>query len=104
MKLGFAVASVALLVSVFGCGQGSVPADIPSAVPEVPTTDQLKSRLESVAESGTAGSALAGMPEAIAQVSDPAKRDALMADYQKLEGATAPNTIKQIAKSMLEKL
>lgn len=91
---------VATALSLAGCGSGSPP--VPeSPAPTVDSADQLKSRLQGIAESGTTGSALAGMPEAIGQVADEAKQKALLAEYKKLEQAQSPEAAKKIAAAML---
>lgn len=99
------LALVAVAVSLnAGCGQGSSSAGKPSPPPDVSSTEELKSRLKNISESGNAGSALAGMNTAIEAVPDAAKKTALQQDYRKLEQATSPGAIKQIAKGMLNKL
>lgn len=87
-----------------GCGSGGAPAGTSSPEPTVTSEAELKTRLQYIADSGQAGSGLAGLPEAIGKVSDSAKRDALMAEYAKLEKAGSPTAIKKIAADMLAKL
>jgi len=67
----------------------------------VDSDEQLKQRLQSIVDSGLAGSALGGMPEFIAKH---AKQKELMAEYKKLQAATTPDQIKAAAKAMLGKL
>jgi hypothetical protein len=94
---------VLLLVSLAGCGQSSSPPN-PKVDAAVNSTDELKSRLQQVADTGIAGSALAGVQDQINQLSDATKKDDLLKDYQKLSKATNPAEIKKIANEMISKL
>jgi hypothetical protein len=96
----FAVLTLGLAVS--GCGP-SAPAPVDTN-PAVQGVDQLRDRLNYIAESGQTGSSLAGFQEIINGLADEAKKKALLADYDKLSQATNANTIKTIAKGMLGKL
>jgi len=73
---------------------------------KVSGNEQLKQRLEGISQSGVTGSALGGMPEAIAEIkaSDAAKGDELMQDYNELAKANSPDKVKVIAQKMLDKL
>ena len=88
-----------------GCGRSRTGTGTNAPAVEVPMTvdsdEQLKQRLQSIVDSGLAGSALGGMPEFIAKH---AKQKELMAEYKKLQAATTPDQIKAAAKAMLGKL
>lgn len=92
------VCALMIISLAFGCGSGA-PAPAPSVSPAVSSADQLKERLKYVAESGTGGSALAGMPEMIEKTDK-----SLMPDFQALERAQTPDQVKAAAKKLLDKL
>jgi hypothetical protein len=94
VRLGAAALMAATLA---GCGEASDP--VGQSPYEGMPKEVLKQRLEYIAQSGTTGSGLAGMRDAISNMNDPA----LMKEYEQLEKA-APAKAKQIAKSMASKL
>jgi hypothetical protein len=68
--------------------------------PEITSNQQLKDRLNGVAQSGFAGSALAGMPEMVKKLGKPD----LDKDMEELQTAKSPEAIKTIAKRMADKV
>lgn len=95
---------LALISLLNGCGQSSSPSgEDSSGQQSIQTEDELKERLEYIAESGQTGSGLAGIPEMIEKISDATKKSALMEDFHKLEKSNS-STAKSVAKSMLQKL
>ena len=99
----WALVCAVALVWASGCGRrASGPSDQPGAVaPTVSSDDELRNRLQGIADSGFAGSALGGLPEFIEKH---AKQKELMAEFKKLQAATTPDQIKAAAKAMLGKL
>lgn len=96
------VAVACLVAGVAGCDGGAGPSNAPATVePSIGSDDQLRERLQYIADSGVAGSGLGGLPEFIEKH---AKKAELMADYKKLQAAASPEQIKSIAKAMLGKL
>jgi hypothetical protein len=92
---------VGLLTAVLiGCESSSPSSTTPSKGPEVTSNQQLKDRLSGMAQSGFAGSALAGMPEMVKKVGKPD----LDKDMEELQTAKSPEAIKTIAKRMADKL
>jgi hypothetical protein len=90
-----------VLSAMFLIGCGGAKAPPPPKIEATTTT--LKSRLESVAQSGFLGSAAAGMQQAIQKL--PADKSAdLLKDYDELEKANSPAEVKTIAKRMADKL
>jgi hypothetical protein len=92
-----------LAASLVGCGGGSPPGEV-SPIGEVKSVDELKQRLQYVADSGQAGSALAGLDAEINKIADEAKKKALLADFAKLSATQDPNAAKALAKAMIAKL
>lgn len=96
------VALACLVAGVAGCDGGAGPSNAPASVePTIGSDEQLRERLQYIADSGVAGSGLGGLPEFIEKH---AKKAELMADYKKLQAASSPDQIKSIAKAMLGKL
>lgn len=95
-----AVACGLLATVLTGCGgSGGTPG--PTTDPNQQLAkDQLKERLDSIAKSGQAGSALAGMKASIEQTGD----KSLLADYDRLEKAKSPAEAKKIAAEMSAKI
>lgn len=87
------------LVLAVGCG-GGAPAPAPVVDPALKDKAELKSRLDGIAQTGNAGSALAGMRQEIEKIGD----KSLTADLDQLEKAQNPEIVKQIAKRMSDKL
>jgi hypothetical protein len=93
---------VTVVVAVAGCESGAGPSNAPASVePSIGSDEQLRERLQYIAETGVAGSGLGGLPEFIEKHS---KKAELMADFKKLQAAGSPEQIKSIAKTMLGKL
>lgn len=63
-------------------------------------TSQLKTRLLGIAETGTTGSGLAGLRDALKATN----QESMLSDLEKLESAKSPDEAKRIAKSMADKL
>jgi hypothetical protein len=95
--------TVVLAASLVGCGGGSPPGEA-SPIGEVKSVEELKQRLQYVADSGQAGSALAGLDTEINKIPDEAKKKALLAEFAKLSNTQDPNAAKALAKSMISKL
>ena len=96
------------LVVVAGCPQRSSQRSIPtpSAGPGAPT-EQLKTQLESLAESGATFPGYEGIGKNIEAVKadDPEKAAALEKDFEELKGSLGnPDQVKAKAKEMLGKL
>jgi hypothetical protein len=97
-----------ILIATSGCGRSdqvipsptnAVSQDVTESVPA------LKKRLGEIAASGDGGSALMGIQESIEKnVTDPALKSSLLNEARQLNASTNPNTIKTIAKRMVEKL
>jgi len=97
-----------LLSALSGCG-----GDVPSGDPAMSVEEQaaansqaeLKALLESVASSGEAGSALAGVESSIQSLSlDDSVKQKLLKDYEQLNSATEPEKVKSIAQRMAGQL
>lgn len=93
---------IAVMLFATGCarsgGSGGPSGEEP---PRLGSSDELRRRLEYFVESGVTGSGLGGIPEIIATLP---QREALEADYKKLEAAKSAEQVKSIAKGMIEKL
>jgi hypothetical protein len=68
--------------------------------------EELKVRLQEIANTGAAGSALAGMKSGIEalKATDEKLAAALLADFEKLEKANGPAQAKSLAKKMADSL
>lgn len=105
-----ALALALLMSSVgFATGCGSSQSTAPSLSPEqlnaANSREELK-RLQDIASSGAAGSALAGMKGGIEalKATDEKLATTLLADYEKLEKANGPAQVKSLAKKMADSL
>jgi hypothetical protein len=91
-----------------GCGGTGSPPDLPSTEKalQVSGKDQLKQRLESVAQSGAGGSGLAGISDAIQalKATDASLAEQLLKDLDALEKAQSADQIKAIAGRMAVKI
>lgn len=91
-----------------GCGGTGTPPELPSTekAMQVSGKDQLKQRLESVAQSGAGGSGLAGIGEAIQalKATDASLAEQLQKDFSALEQAQSADQIKAIAGRMAGKI
>lgn len=102
-----ALFTAALILTISGCsggGENTGAGEGTGQQEAVQSLDDLKQMLNFIIESGEAGSALSGMPSQIESIPDQASRDAVMAEYKKLEAATTPDARKAAAKAMLGKL
>ena len=106
-----ALALALLMSSVgFATGCGSSQSTAPSLSPEqlnaANSREELKKRLQDIASSGAAGSALAGMKGGIEalQATDEKLATTLLADSEKLEKANGPAQVKSLAKKMADSL
>lgn len=87
-----------------GCGGGAeTPSIDADQANETTSTDELKSRLMEVAESGVAGSVLAGMRDSI-EASGAANKQELLDLLTQLESEGNPAKVKSLAKQMADKL
>ena len=98
--------SLGLLLTI-GCGGPEVTADpAASAPPAVSGKDQIKQRLQAVIDSGSGGSALGGIREALEDLkkTDAALAEGLLKDLAQLEPLQDQNQIKGMAQRMFDKL
>ena len=98
--------SFGLLVTV-GCGGPEIKVDpAASAPPVVSGKDQIKQRLQAVIDSGSGGSALGGIREALEELkkTDAALAEGLLKDLALLEPLQDQNQIKGMAQKMFDKL
>ena len=95
--IGLCLAAL-LMAAVSGCGP--TPKQIESKAPEINSNQELKQRLSYMAESGFTGSALAGLQDGIKKLG----KEDLNEDLAELEKAQDPETVKKIAKRMVDKL
>jgi hypothetical protein len=94
---------LAVALPLAGCGQGtSAPVEKMDA--SVSSTDELKTRVQQIADSGVAGSALAGVQDQINLVSDAAKKEKLQKIYDELSKERDAAKIKALASDMLKEL
>lgn len=90
-----------LVVMSSGCGDSpSSKSSGSSGSPVLKSNDELKQRLNYIAQSGVTGSALGGMQDSIKKAGKPE----LEKDFAELEKAKSPDAIKSIAKRMADKL
>lgn len=92
-----------------GCGSSDSQSEEPSASVEelaaVESQAELKSLLQSVADSGEGGSALAGVGTSIESLPlDEARKQSLLKDFEQLNSETDPAKIKSIASRMASSL
>ena len=93
-----------LTVTLVGCDSGNKPASPINSSPAVSSNDALKARLDEMAKTGAAGSALAGMEEVIGKIEDATKRESLMKNYKLLSQANSPEEVKKLAEEMASQL
>lgn len=94
---------------VAGCGSADSQGEEPSATVEelaaVESQEELKRLLQSVADSGEGGSALAGVATSIETLSlEDAQKQSLQKDFEQLNSETDPAKVKSIATRMVSKL
>ncbi|TWT60534.1 hypothetical protein [Rubinisphaera italica] len=93
-----------------GCGESGPAPDLAGkSVGDLNAADtkaELKARLQEIADTGTAGSAVVGLKESIESLksTDGAVADELLSLYNQLESATDKSKIKSLASSMAAKL
>lgn len=90
-----------------GCGGGdNAGGDTVVETNNITSTADMKSALESIAQTGEMGSAAMGFRETLdgLKQSDAAKADKLLSDLDKLEAASTPAATKKIAKQMADQL
>lgn len=107
MRSGLWTLGLLFGISFVGCDSGGGAPSPPVEQTNQPTSNtELKQRLNEIAQSGQAGSALAGVRESIEQMkaSDPQKAEALLKDLDKLESTGDPSQVKAIAKRMADQL
>lgn len=96
------------VVVLAGCGGTGTPPELPSTEKalQVSGKDQLKQRLESVAQTGAGGSGLAGIREAIEamKATDASLAEELLKDMESLDKAQTPDQIKAVAGRMAVKI
>jgi hypothetical protein len=95
----FGLCLAGLLAAVIGCGPSSKGTPAPSQ-PTIGSNQDLKQRLEYIAQSGVTGSALGGLQDAVKKAGKPE----LEKDLGELEKAQSPDAVKAIAKRMADKL
>ena len=98
--------SLGLLLAV-GCGGPEIEADpAASAPPVVSGKDQIKQRLQSIIDSGSGGSAVGGLRDALEELkkTDAALAEGLLKDLALLEPMQDSNQIKGMAQRMFDKL
>lgn len=98
----FAIVPALLLSCVIGCGPGSTEIQ----VQQVPTTEILKVYLKNSSETGQLGSEMQNIDEEITKLiaEDPAKGNALKADFEAVKKANNETAVKSKVKEMLKKL
>jgi hypothetical protein len=97
--------SIAVCAFLPGCGESDVPEPVPVEETNKPeSSDDLKSRLQEIAESGEAGSRAAGLRPAIEELESGAVKEELLKNLSKLESSNNPEQVKSIAKEMVSKL
>ena len=102
-----AATTLSLALALSGCGSEAAKPTVPvEEQNKVSGRDELKKRLAEIAQSGTAGSATAGMSAGIEAIraEDAKLADALAADLKKLESTTNPAEEKKLAEAMAAKL
>lgn len=117
MKLNTSILGRLLIFAAFGicatalagCGDSDSQSAEPSASVEelaaVESQAELKSLLQSVADSGEGGSALAGVGSSIESLPlDDARKQTLLKDFEQLNSETDPAKIKAIATRMASSL
>ena len=98
-----------VLICSSGCGGGSSSGPVTAKTSESPVIsgkDQVKERLQAVAASGSGGSALGGVRQALEELkkTDAALADQLLQDLSALEQTDDVETLKKLATDMIAKL
>jgi hypothetical protein len=103
MRFAKSLSALLLLAALIGCG---AVGDSPVNVTPPPSTDQIKTVLNEVVQSGQLGSGGMTIESEIEKIraTDAAKADALKKDYDELKAAADPNTAKAKAQQMMSKL
>lgn len=96
------------MITGLGCGGGSSSATTKevSANPVLSGKDQVKERLQAVATSGSGGSALGGIRDALNELkkTDAVLADQLLNDLTAMEQTDDAETLKKMATDMISKL
>lgn len=102
LSLGLSFCGVALP----GCGGTAVKVESQSQPAETSGKENLKKRLQAVAETGSGGSGLSGMRESILELkkTEPELANQLLTELGKLEKTSNADVIKKVASGMIEKL
>lgn len=89
-----------------GCGVGGPKVESTSKPAVISGKENLKKRLEAIAQTGSGGSGLMGMREAIMDLkkTESAVADQLLADLTKIEQTNDAAKIKTLAGDMIKKL
>ena len=98
---------VFLAAALPGCGGSEVEVQSQSeATPVTGGKEQIKARLSEIATTGSGGSAVSGIREALTELkaTDEALANQLLRDLDRLETLSDPNQIKALAGSMADKL
>jgi hypothetical protein len=103
MRFAKSLSAFVMFAALVGCGAVS---DSPVNVTPPPSTDQIKTVLNDVVQTGQLGSGGMTIESEIETIraTDPAKADALKKDYEELKAATDPSTAKAKAQQMMSKL
>lgn len=91
---------ILLVLVCAGCGDSGKPVDAPAP------SAMVKATLQDLATTGEMTNAVDSLEQQLLEMkaTDPAKADALLADYQQLRTLPSPQAVKTKAKAMLEKL
>ncbi len=90
-----------------GCGPEEVKIDpAASSSPTVAGKDQIKERLQAIVDSGSGGSAVGGIREALLELkkTESSLADSLLKDLDALEKLQDPNQVKGMAQKMKDKI
>lgn len=99
----FWMAAAMVAVACVGCGSATMN---PTSVSVTPVTPQLKTSLESLAKHGEIGSGQQEYKDQFAALekSDPAKAEAVKADFDKMMASSNPAEVKKLAADIAGKL
>ncbi len=89
-----------------GCSGSTVKVESQSQPAETSGKENLKKRLQAIAETGSGGSGLSGMRESILELkkTEPELANQLLTELGKLEKTSNADVIKKVASGMIEKL
>jgi hypothetical protein len=108
-KFGHISICVGLAWGVFfipGCGGTHIKVESQSQSAPATGKENLKKRLQAVAETGSGGSGLVGLRESLLELkkTEPALADQLLLELTKLERTSNADIIKKVASEMVAKL